>query len=113
MTNNGLLLVTKAFDYKTFTIDDAFANSTENKIILEFYIDKPAIPTRHVFDLDQNKNFIEPGRSVIQAEAAIERNVQFSLAMNLENAISLKETIIDAIEKFEKVKNEAIENSAL
>ncbi len=107
MTNKGLLLITKSPDYKTYSIDDAFPNSTENKIILEFFIDKPAIPAKFIFELDENKNLIEPGKPLVSSEVALERNLQFSVALTLENAISLKNTIIEAIEEFEKAKNDS------
>ncbi|HMV42108.1 MAG TPA: hypothetical protein PK079_00670 [Leptospiraceae bacterium] len=97
LSKKGLTFFTRAFDHRTYTADGAFSQSFNDKIILDFYVDRIVYPTKIVFDLDKDDNFIEPGKFSTFAKITTERNIQHSLTINLKTAIELKETLEEAI----------------
>lgn len=99
LKDKGIVFFTRAFDFRNYIADDAISNTFEDKIVLDFFVDRSALPAKAIYDLDENDEFIEPGKFSTYGKIAIERNLQFSVTFTLKNALKLKQTIEEAIEE--------------
>ncbi len=108
LKNKGLAIFTKSLDHKYYTCDGIITQSNNNKIILDFFIDRILFPSKAIYNLDKDDNFLEPPIFLKKAKIEVERNIQFSLSLSLESAYDILHSLQDAID--EAINKEDVNN---